>query len=120
MINEERIKAKVKKAIAIKPTHITLMRLINKGNGMRGGTPTPDKISELDVFFDDSKHNLLLDNTKESGTVKRTRGIYMIAVAEGFEIKDGDYFEANGAKYKVIYPGLIIKDVYNADLEVVK
>ncbi len=41
-------------------------------------------------------------------------------VTEGIEIKEGDHFEANGYKYRVTYPGMIIKDVYNSDLEVIK
>lgn len=119
-LNVERIKAKVKKVITIKPTHITLMRTEKVSNGMRGGAEKPVTVAELDIFLDDSKHNLLLDNVKESGTVKRTRGLYMLAVAEGFEIKEGDYFEASSLKYRVTYPGEILSGVYNSDLEVVK
>lgn len=117
-LNEERIKAKVVKAIAIKPTHITLMRKGLVSNGMRGSTEKEVKVAELDIFFDDSKHNLLLDNIREAGRVNRTRGISMIAVAD-FEIKEGDYFTIDSNKYRVIYPATIVKDVYNADLEVV-
>lgn len=120
MINEERIKNKVKKAIIIKPTHITLNRLEKVSNGMHGGSNKEVKVAKLDIFLDDSKHNLLLDNVKEAGVVKKTRGISMLVVAEGIEIKEGDYFEVNASKYRVTYPGMIIKDVYNADLEVIK
>lgn len=120
MINEERIKAKVKKGIAIKPSHIELKRLEKISNGMRGGSPKEVTVAELDVFIDDSKHSLVLEDTKESGSFKRTRGLSMLAVAEGIEIKEGDYFIANGVKYRVTYPGMIIKDVYNSDLEVIK
>jgi hypothetical protein len=120
VINEEKIKAKVKKAIAIKPTHISLMRVEQVSNGMRGTTDKEVKVSELDVFIDDSKHNLITENTKESGSFKRTRGISMLAATENFDIKEGDYFVLNGIKYRVTYPGLIVKDVYNADLEVIK
>ncbi|NFC27832.1 hypothetical protein EXM98_04065 [Clostridium botulinum] len=120
MINEERIKAQAKKNIAKRPTHIILLRKEKASNGMHGGRGEEKKVSELDIFLDDTKHNLILDNVKESGTVKRTRGISMFAVTEGIEIKEGDYFEANGYKYRVTYPGMIIKDVYNSDLEVIK
>ncbi|AJD32418.1 hypothetical protein FDE98_02455 [Clostridium sporogenes] len=119
-MNEERIKLQAKKSISKNPTHIILMRNIKKSNGMRGGAEKPNKVAKLDIFLDDTKHNLILDNVKESGTVKRTRGISMFAVTEGIEIKEGDYFEANGYKYIVTYPGMIIKDVYNSDLEVIK
>ncbi|WP_045517723.1 hypothetical protein [Clostridium sporogenes] len=119
-MNEERIKLQAKKSISKKPTHIILMRNIKKSNGMRGGAEKPNKVAKLDIFLDDTKHNLLLDNIKESGVVKRTRGISMFVVTEGIEIKEGDYFEASGYKYKVTYPGMIIKDVYNSDLEVIK
>lgn len=119
-LNVERIKTKVKKGIAIKPTHITLMRTERVSNGMRGGTEKPVTVAELDIFLDDSKHNLLLDNVKESGTVKRTRGLSMLAVVEDIEIKEGDYFISNKLKYKIAYLGEIIPGVYNSDLEVVK
>ncbi|HCL4447583.1 TPA: hypothetical protein N2D04_002648 [Clostridium botulinum] len=119
-MNEERIKLKAKRSIAKNPTHIILMRNVEISNGMRGGTEKPDKVAKLDIFLDDTKHNLILDNVKEAGTAKRTRGISMFAVTEGIEIKEGDYFEVNGYKYRVTYPGIIIKDVYNSDLEVIK
>ncbi|NFC47357.1 hypothetical protein EXN05_08785 [Clostridium botulinum] len=119
-MNEERIKMQAKKSIAKRPTHIILMRKEKASNGMHGGKEEEKEVAELDIFLDDTKHNLILDNVKESGTVKRTRGISMFAVTEGIEIKEGDYFEANGYKYIVTYPGMIIKDVYNSDLEVIK
>ncbi|KOR24195.1 hypothetical protein [Clostridium sp. L74] len=120
MINEARIKAQAKKSIAKRPTHIILCRKEFISNGMHGGREEEKKVSELDIFLDDTKHNLILDNVKESGTVKRTRGISMFAVTEGIEIKEGDYFKTNGYKYRVTYPGKIIKDIYNSDLEVIK
>ncbi|BDB02137.1 hypothetical protein [Clostridium botulinum] len=120
MINEARIKAQAKKSISKRPTHIILMRNVKISNGMRGGREKPDKVAKLDIFLDDTKHNLILDNVKEAGIAKRTRGISMFAVTEGIEIKEGDHFEANGYKYRVTYPGMIIKDVYNSDLEVIK
>ncbi|APU61196.1 hypothetical protein [Clostridium botulinum] len=120
MINEARIKAQAKKNISKRPTHIILMRNVKISNGMRGGREKPDKVAKLDIFLDDTKHNLILDNVKEAGIAKRTRGISMFAVTEGIEIKEGDHFEANGYKYRVTYPGMIIKDVYNSDLEVIK
>ncbi|MBY6871675.1 hypothetical protein HYH37_00415 [Clostridium botulinum] len=121
MINETRIKAQAKRSIAKSPTHITLMRKEFVSNGMHGGREKEITVGELDIFLDDTKHNLILDNVKESGTVKKTRGISMFAVVtEGIEIKEGDYFEVNGYKYRVTYPGMIIKDVYNSDLEVIK
>ena len=119
MINEEKIKMQAKKNIAKRPTHIILMRKEKVSNGMHGGREEEIKVGEFNIFLDDTKHNLILDNVKESGTVKRTRGISMFAVTEK-EIKEGDYFEANGSKYRVTYSGMIIKDVYNADLEVIK
>lgn len=119
-MNEERIKLQAKKSISKNPTHIILMRNVKASNGMRGGKEKTDKVAELDIFLDDTKHNLLLDNVKESGVIKRTRGISMFAVTEDVEIQEGDYFKANGSKYRVVYPGMIIKDIYNSDLEVVK
>lgn len=119
MINEEKIKFKVKKAISIKPTHITLIRLEKVSNGMRGGKEQEAIVAELDIFIDDSKNNLVIERTKESGISKRTRGINMLATTDGFDIKEGDYFTHNEVKYRITYPGLIVKDVYNSDLEVI-
>ncbi|AXG94056.1 hypothetical protein HYH82_06730 [Clostridium botulinum] len=119
-MNEARIKAQAKKNIAKRPTHIILLRKEKASNGMHGGREEEITVGELDIFIDDTKHNLILGNVKESGTVKRTRGISMFAVTEGLKIKEGDYFETNGYKYRVTYPGMIIKDVYNSDLEVIK
>lgn len=118
-LNVERIKAKVKKGIAIKPTHITLKRMEKVSNGMRGYTEKEITIAELDVFIDDSKHSIAT-NVKEAGSIQRVRSLNMLVVAEGFEIKEGDYFEASNLKYRVTYPGEIISGVYNSDLEVVK
>jgi len=119
MINVARIKQKVKRAIALKPTHIILMREVKTGNGMRGSKETPDIVAELDCFINDSKHSVWQPQVAESGTIQRIRALTLLAVCEGFEIKKDDYFIANGLKYKVTYPGMIISDVYNSDLEVV-
>ncbi|AUN10678.1 hypothetical protein CF055_00115 [Clostridium botulinum] len=120
MINEARIKMQAKRSIAKSPTHITLMRKEFVSNGMHGGREEEKTVGELDIFLDDTKHNLILDSAKESGTVKRTRGISMFAVVEGIEIKEEDYFTIGNNKYRVTYPGMIIKDIYNSDLEVIK
>ncbi|WP_409068846.1 hypothetical protein ACFLKC_14020 [Clostridium caseinilyticum] len=120
-MNIDRIKLQAKRSIAKRPTHIILLRKEKVSNGMHGGREEEITVGEFDIFIDDTKHNLLLDNIKESGTVKRTRGISMFAVVdEDIEIKEGDYFITNGYKYRVTYPGMIIKDIYNSDLEVVK
>ncbi|MCY6372462.1 hypothetical protein [Clostridium ganghwense] len=118
-LNIERIKQQVKRGIAIKPTHIKLIRKEKISNGMRGGKEKPVDVAELDVFIDDSKHSLS-GNLKESGKINRIRSLTMLAVAEGFEIKEGDYFIANEIKYRVTYPGMLVEGVYNSDLEVVK
>lgn len=119
-LNEAKIKQQVKRAITLKPTRVQLKRTEQTSNGMRGGTPKEANVAELDIFIDDSKHNLVSESTNEAGAIKKTRGITMIAIAEGFEIKENDYFTANGVKYKVTYPGYLIDGVYNSDLEVVK
>lgn len=119
-LNEERIKAKVKRAIEIKPTHIVLNRFDKTSNGMRGEKTKEVVIGEFDAFIDDSKHNYIVESIRESGTIKRTRGITMIAVIEAFELFEGDFFLLDGIKYRVTYPGEVVKDVYIADIEAVK
>lgn len=119
-LNEERIISQIKKAIALKPTHITLMRKEKVSNGMRGGQEKPVKVAEFDVLIDDSQRNLVSENVNETGSLKMTRGVNLIAITEGFEIKEDDYFIIDNIEYKVTYPGMIVKGVCNADLEVVR
>lgn len=123
-INEAKIKQQVKKAIAIKPTHIQLKRYEKQSNGMRGGTGQEVDVAELDVFLDHSKHSdsrsMGAKEVSESGELKKIKGIAMIAVTDGFEIKDDDFFIINGLTYKVNYNGLLVKDVYNSAIEVIK
>ncbi len=119
MINETRIKEKVKKAIALKPTHIVLMRNKGESNGMRGNKNTSDKVAEFDAFLNDSKHTIWQPQIVESGSVQRIRSLTLLALCEGFEIKKDDYFTANGLNYKISYPGMIFAGLYNADLEVI-
>lgn len=120
-LNVERIKQKVKRAITIMPTEITLMRKTNIDDGMGGYIEgNPDTVATFQGFLDDSHKSVWLDIAKDSGTINRTRSIRLLAVCEGFEIKKGDYFEVKGLKYNVTYPGEIIEGVYNADLEVIQ
>lgn len=118
-LNEERIKQQVKKAISIKPITINLKRIEKVDDGMNGYIEKETDIATFDVFIDDSNHSIYLDRMNEAGTVKRTRSITLLAVCEGFEIKDNDYFEAKGREYKVVYATTLVSDVYSCDLEVI-
>ncbi|WP_238884520.1 hypothetical protein [Clostridium sp. YIM B02551] len=124
MINLERVKGQVLKAISIKPTHISLMRNEVDSNGMRGGKKRADLVAKIDVFIDDSNHsnvggnNKITGEGKEAGSIYSVKNISMLIVAEGFEVKVGDYFELNGLRYEVTYPGLIMGNIYESDLEV--
>lgn len=120
-LNVEKIKQKVKRATAIKPTDIKLMRKTNIDDGMGGHIEgKPDTVATFQAFLDDSHKSVWLDITKDSGTINRTRSIRLLAVCEGFEIKKGDYFEVKGLKYSVTYPGEIVEGIYNTDLEVIQ
>lgn len=116
MINELKIKQQVKKAIAVKPTNIALLRQEKSSNGMKGGTAKEVKIVELDVLIDDTEHSTLLATTE----IKRTRNMTMLAVTDNIEINTEDYFLLNSCKYRIVYVQNIVKDVYSCDLEMVK
>lgn len=118
-LNEVRIKQQVKKAISIMPTNIALKRLDKIDDGMSGYIEQETNVATFDGFIDDSNHSIYIDRMNEAGTIKRTRSITLLAVCEGFEIKDNDYFEAKGRKYKVVYATTLVADVYNCDLEVI-
>lgn len=121
-LNVERIKQQVKKAIAIMPTTINLKRIEKIDDGMGGyiEKEEPTNVGTFDGFIDDSKISNLIDKVNDAGTVKINRQITLIAVCEGFEIKDNDYFEAKGRKYKVVYATTLVEGVYNCDLEVIQ
>lgn len=121
-LNVERIKQQAKKAISIMPTTINLKRIEKIDDGMGGyiEKEEPTNVGTFDGFIDDSNTSTLIDRTSDSGTVKINRSITLIAVCEDFEIKDNDYFEARGRKYKVVYATTLVEDVYNCDLEVIK
>lgn len=118
-LNVERIKNQVKKAIAIMPATINLKRVSKTDDSMGGYIENIIDVATFDGFIDDSNHSIYLDRMNEAGTVKRTRSIGLLAVCEGFEIKNDDYFESDGVKYKVTYPGRIVEGIYNADLEII-
>ena len=118
MINEARIKLRVKKAIALKPTSIILMRNEKANNGMRGGKDSPITVAIIDGLLDDSSHNEVYKITTDAGVYQNISAIKFITVVEGFEIKTDDYFALNGIKYRVTYPGMIFPGLYNAELEV--
>lgn len=119
-LNEARIKQQVKKSISIMPTNINLKRIEKVDDGMGGYIEKEIDVATFDVFVDDSNHSIYLDRMNEAGTITRTRSITLLAVCEGFEIKDNDYFEAKGRKHKVIYATTLVTDVYNCDLEVIE
>ncbi|MBE6067763.1 MAG: hypothetical protein E7211_08735 [Clostridium lundense] len=118
-LNEARIKQKVKKSISIMPTNINLKRIEKIDDGMGGYIEQEIDVATFDGLIDDSNHSVYIDRMNEAGTIKRTRSITLLAVCEDFEIKDNDYFEAKGRKYKVAYATTLLADVYNCDLEVI-
>ena len=119
-MNVELIQKQVKKAIAIKPTNILLKRIEKVSNGMNGWIETEVEVASLDIFFDDTNRNQLSISIKEPGITQNMRNFKMYAVTENFEIKSEDFFNLNGTKYKVSYPGEVVENVYISDLEMVK
>ncbi|MHC1681389.1 MAG: hypothetical protein AB6733_00250 [Clostridiaceae bacterium] len=118
MINEVRIKQRIKKAISLKPSSVTLMRNEKVSNGMRGGKDSPVTVATFDGLLDDSSHNKVYKVTTDAGVYQNIGAIKFITVVEGFEIQTDDYFTLNGVKYRVTYPGMIFPGLYNAELEV--
>ena len=119
-MNVELIKRQVKKAIAIKPTNILLKRIEKISNGMNGYIEKEIEVASLDIFFDDTNTNQLSIKIDEPGITQNMRNFKMYAVTENFEIKFEDFFILNGTKYKVLYPGEIVENVFVSDLEMLK
>lgn len=117
-MNSERLKIQFKKAISKKPTTIELKRNEFVSNGMHGGSNKEIIVATTNAFIDDFSHSLA-SNINEAGEVKRIRNVAMVAVADGFKIKKDDFFIIDDRKYVVTYPGEVVQDVYNSDLEVI-
>lgn len=116
-MNIEKIKAQAKKGISMKPTTIKLFRVVDGDDGM--SEPSEIPLGELDVLFKDNTRSLAF-NSSDNGISTRIRSLSILVVADGFEIKSNDYFKIDEVKYKIVYPGEIIKGLYNSDIEVVK
>lgn len=116
-MNIEKIKLQVKKGISKKPTTIKLFRTVGEDDGM--SEIAEILLGELEVLFQDSKRSLAL-NTNDSGISTKVRSLSILAVIEDFEIKSNDYFKVNEVKYRIIYPGEILKGIYSSDVEMVK
>ncbi len=115
--NVGKIKAQAKKGISKKPTAIKLFRVVGGDDGM--SEPNEIPLGELDVLFKDNIRSLTF-NSSDNGISTRIRSLSILAVVDEFEIKSNDYFKIDGVKYKIVYPGEIIKGLYNSDIEVVK
>lgn len=119
-LNVTKIQQQVRRAISLRPTNITLKRNMSISDGMGGYILGPDTpVATFDIFLDDSKHSTLVDKLSDSGSVRKTRQLTLLAICEDFEILDLDTFEVNGRKYQVTYASQIVDKVFNCDLEVI-
>ena len=122
MINIDKIKKAAIKGISLKPTEITLYRSILKPNiNLIGSVKEEVEIGTYNVFVDDSKKNISIANggLEEAGEVFKVLNIFMLIVISDNVICKGDYFILDNNKYTVLYPGELVKDVYNADIEMI-
>ncbi len=129
-INAARIRAKVKRAIALRPATITITRVKYKSNGYNG--KIKDGVEEIlttDVFIDDmdtcKQNNFMFT---EAGKIENFNRIFMYAVIDPVKdeeaqtptIEIDDYFFTNNRKYKILNNLQIVEGIYCCELEVVK
>lgn len=121
MINVERIKKQVQKAIATMPTEINLKRLQKTDDGYGGEIEQEIDVATFSAFMEDKASGMQINvTTGDAGTLKRLRNISFIAVYDNsFTIKAGDYFTIKETKYKVRYPSNQYDIFWQCELEVV-
>lgn len=118
-MNKQRIITQVTKAISTYPSIINLKRTIKNNDGLGGYTATESDVATFDGFIDVSGSSLAIV-IGDGGTVSRVKKISLIlAYNESFTVEIGDYFNANGTDYKVVYPNNLFDVCYICELEVI-
>jgi hypothetical protein len=109
LINIERIKNQVQRAIDTLPVQINLKRLHVIDDGYGGKITSEINVATFNGFLEDNALNPAI-TINDAGTIQTMRNINLTAVInEGYTIETGDYFTVNGTKYIVQY----ISNQYN-------
>lgn len=122
MINSKNIISQLVRAINTYPTEINLKRDIYIENFDKMGGRKFDHTEDVATFngfinTSDSSFSIVF---KDGGKVERIGKIVLIVpFSDEFSIKIGDYFVANGIKYRVKYPNLQLNICYLAELEII-
>lgn len=120
MINVERIRKQVRKAIDALPTEIRLKRKEKIDDGYGGYIQQEVDVKTFNAFINFDSPSIVISNN-DSGNITKLKSITLLAVYDAtFEIRKDDYFISNGIKYRVKYP-LNPYDIYwECELEVVE
>ena len=120
MINVERIRKQVQKAINALPTEINLKRISEIPDGYGGYTKGEIDVKTFNAFINFDSPSIVVSNN-DAGDITKLKSITLLAVYDPtFEIQKDDYFTSKGTKYRVRYP-LNPYDIYwECELEVIK
>lgn len=126
MINKEKIKASIKKAIKIMPTEAIFKRIPMISDGMNGFKKGNEIIiATVDGLLDDgSATRSTQASESDGGNVESITHISLLCPSEDklsgvtFKLMHDDYFEVNGTIYKILQPNLVYGIYWMITLEV--
>ena len=119
MINVERLRRQVKKAIDAVPIEIVLKRLEEVDDGYGGNKTSEVDVKTLNVMisFNKSSANISINDAGENLMLRNME--LMSAYDPTYEIKQGDYFDYQGFRYKVTFPINNFNAFWKCSIEVV-
>ena len=104
MLNIERIRNQVQKAIEVAPFEVSMLRIPTESDG-RGGIirkGDPEYAFCGICLFDNSGDGAFSLSQSEAGRSQEQSGPYLIIVYENDDqVRVGDYFEYGGSRYEV-------------------
>lgn len=122
MINVERLRQQVQKAINALPAEINLKRLMEIDDGYGGSTKDEVEVKTFNAFIDfaSNKPSITI-NTSESGSITSVKNIILLAAYDTtFSIQKDDYFSYKGTNYKIRYPINQFDIYWECELEVIE
>ena len=121
MINVERIRQQVQKAIDALPSEIDLKRISKVDDGYGGDIESETDVKIFNAFIDFASNKpQIFINTNDSGTITSVKNITLLAAYDlTFIIDKDDYFTYKGIKYNVRYPINQFDIYWECELEVV-
>lgn len=115
MINKERIRVQVAKAISKVPSIVEIKRNTTNDYGEPSGE---EDVATVTGFFYTGSQTLNINiTTGASVTTGKSEKFLVVYDTEGQKIKENDYFTLNGIKYKVIDLGNLFDICLDMTLE---